>query len=164
MPDYRYTLERDRERDDAHQGRLVWVMLNPSTADATTDDNTIRRVKSYSWREGADRLTVVNLFAARATRPIDLIAAFDPVGPDNTVVVERELKGADGVIFAWGSWPYTRGKSIAHRAVDAFAIAKDLGLKPGCLGITRNGGPLHPLYKSVDLPIIDYEEAIRATS
>lgn len=62
---------------------LVWLMLNPSTADATQDDPTIRRCMGFARRWGYGGITVVNLYAYRATNPRDLLTAADPVGPEN---------------------------------------------------------------------------------
>ncbi len=80
---YRYRLDRAWERDDHGLGTVTWVMLNPSTADADVDDPTIRRCIGFSKAWGYNALTVVNLFAWRATSPRDLCAVEDPVGPDN---------------------------------------------------------------------------------
>lgn len=93
---YRYTLTRG----DAP--RLCFVMLNPSTADATLDDPTIRRCLGYAKREGCAGLEVLNLYALRATNPADLWKHHDPVGPDN----DRELYWAASrymrMVAAWG--------------------------------------------------------------
>ena len=64
---YRYWLHRDL----AAQGDegLVFVMLNPSTANATEDDRTVRRCMDFGRRWGFRELTVVNIFALRATDP-----------------------------------------------------------------------------------------------
>ena len=72
--------------------RLVWVMLNPSTADASTDDATIRRVLRFSddWDYGSVR--VVNLFAYRSTQPRLLWTLDDPIGPMNDEHIQREVR------------------------------------------------------------------------
>lgn len=119
----------------------VWIMLNPSTADATRDDPTIRRCIGFSKRWGAGGLVVVNLYALRSTDPAALLTHPDPVGPDNdeTLVMagaHAELTGGRA-IAAWGTHPAT-----AHRAVAAYALAGPLW----CLGTTRSGAPRHPLY------------------
>lgn len=82
MSEYRYTLHRDvpLPLDIDDHGHLVWVMLNPSTADDVFDDNTMVRVKGFTSDAGYG-LTVVNLFARRCTRPIHLFAAGWPRHP-----------------------------------------------------------------------------------
>jgi hypothetical protein len=105
---YRYALWRvwDRRRP-----RIAWVMLNPSTADGTTDDPTICRCMSFSDAWGAGGLTVVNLFAARATDPKQLAAFGDPVGPLNDLFLRNTLVAEQvEVVCAWG----------AHASVEDF--------------------------------------------
>jgi hypothetical protein len=71
----------------------VWIMLNPSTADATVDDRTIRRCMEFSRRWGAGALVVGNLFALRATDPAELVRHPDPIGPDNDEHLTRSPPG-----------------------------------------------------------------------
>jgi hypothetical protein len=79
---YRYSLTRLLPNLFAKQGKhVVFVMLNPSTADASHDDPTIRRCKGFAGREWATLMSVVNLFGYRATRPGELYLADDPFGP-----------------------------------------------------------------------------------
>ena len=136
---YRYRLGRDWG-DGPHD---VWVMLNPSTADATADDPTIRRCVGFSRRWGAGGLTVVNLYALRATDPAELARHADPVGPDNDehvrdVVLEAYRDGGR-IVCAWGAHPFA-----APRALN---VAEGLrGLDALCLGMTASGAPRHPLY------------------
>lgn len=103
---HRYTLTR--HRGPAFQGpRVVFVMLNPSTADASIDDPTIRRCSGFADRLGFDRLDVVNLFSWRATSPVDLLFAPAPEGdPENMRVILRVCGGAAMVVAAWGG-PYS---------------------------------------------------------
>src|SRR5437870_2889354 len=76
---YRYTLTRRV----GVGGPLVWVMLNPSTADAEVDDPTIRRVMKFTEASDCGLAIVVNLFALRSPSPKALRGHADPVGPDN---------------------------------------------------------------------------------
>lgn len=77
---YRYWLERRFSEGD---GTAVFVMLNPSTATAETNDPTIRRCIGFARSWGCDYLVVVNIFAFRATDPKVMKAEADPVGSDN---------------------------------------------------------------------------------
>ena len=76
---YRYLLWR---RWSSSQLAL-FIGLNPSTADAANDDPTIRRITGFSRSLGFGGFLIVNLFAFRATKPIDLFASSDPIGPEN---------------------------------------------------------------------------------
>jgi hypothetical protein len=101
---YRYNLTRIW---DGSRGALVVIGLNPSTADATTDDPTIRRCIGFAKRERLGGLVMLNLFAFRATDPKRMRCADDPVGPDNDHAI-REAVAANrrlGSVFvaAWGA-------------------------------------------------------------
>jgi hypothetical protein len=107
-------------------GRLVaWIMLNPSTADATADDPTLRRCIDFSKAWGCGGLMVVNLFGLRATDPQELRRAEDPVGPMNDHFLWGRCMEADLVVAAWGG----HGKLFGRRAeIQAQARARGLAL------------------------------------
>ena len=139
--DYRYHLTR---RWGPKIDTVVWVMLNPSTADADVDDPTIRRCISFSAELGADSLRVVNLYAYRATDPKHLLAVEDPVGPMNNTVIRETLLAARAmrspVIGAWGV------NARADRVSEFVTIADECRVPLHFLGITKSGMPRHPLY------------------
>jgi hypothetical protein len=143
---YRYSLTR---RWEAGQRLLRFVMLNPSTADMSLDDPTIRRCISFARREGFDGLLVLNLYALRATDPRHLWAAEDPVGPDNDsmlhahLVTARELE--EPVVAAWGA---NAGRDRVEQVLALVA-----GVDWRCLGVTTAGQPRHPLYVRGDRPL-----------
>ena len=95
---YRYTLERTW---DGGLPCIGWIMLNPSTADATQDDPTIRRCIRFSQSWGYGSLIVVNLFAHRATSPKDLFQAESPVGPNNDRYIRYTWALCGSLIAAW---------------------------------------------------------------
>jgi len=137
---YRYRLSRTW----GGERPAVFVMLNPSTADAAEDDPTIRRCIGFARQWHCGGLIVVNLFAFRATSPKDLFAAADPVGPDNLKHVFRAAQDAGQFIAcAWGAHGAFRDQDIAivrciRRATEHAHLL--------CLGTTRDGHPRHPLY------------------
>ncbi len=122
--------------------RCVFVMVNPSTADATKDDPTIRRCIKFATRWGYNELRVVNLFAFRSSHPRDLLGAADPVGPENNEYLADELRAADLVICAWGNNGVIDGGTQA-RALLAWCYARATYLHH--LGVTKTGHPKHPL-------------------
>lgn len=142
---YRYGLFR-RWGDDGPG--ILWVMLNPSTADADQDDPTIRRVVRFSSGWGYAHCTVVNLFAHRATFPRTLRwehwGGTDIVGPGNDDHIREASLRCAHVIFAWGAHG-----TYLHRDRAVWGILKNRG--PLCLGVTKMGGqPRHPLYVKGD--------------
>lgn len=146
---YRYLLTRVW---DTSVPPMVWVMLNPSTADALSDDPTCRRCMGFARREGAGGIAVVNLFALRSTDPRALTAHRDPVGPLNDVFVRQAVAGATHVVCAWGAHGSLRGRS----ATVSRRLAR-VGARPQCLGVTSTGEPRHPLYLPRNAALAPYE-------
>lgn len=134
---YRYRLSRTW---DASSPPIVFVMLNPSTADAETDDPTIRRCLGYTRRWGYGCLIVVNLYAYRTTRPGELWRVDDPVGNENDDHIRAAFDLASAstglVVAAWGAHAAT------SRAVQVSGSAPSLT----ALALTKQGQPRHPLY------------------
>lgn len=143
---WRYRLNRSANKVE-DKGRLCYVMLNPSTADATKDDPTIRRCVNLAARDGYGEIEVVNLFAFRATDPAELRRAFavDParaIGPHNDENIRAAVAASSRVCVAWGAIH----KTMFPRAWEVVtmvegAAAADLM----CLGRTADGWPRHPL-------------------
>lgn len=134
-------------------------MLNPSTADASNDDPTIRRCKGFAQAWACGRLVVVNLFAFRATKPADMKRADDPVGPDNDAHIARaalEVSRSGGhLVCAWGAHGKIKDRG---RKVLADLLAQD-GAAPCSLDLTADGMPRHPLYLRGDLLPVPYRGA-----
>lgn len=141
---YRYSLHREWRAHDLFTERPRWVtfiMLNPSTADATVDDPTIRRCVGFARALGATGLAVVNLYAYRATKPEDLWKADDPVGPDNDDTLATFLAMAQHhdfpVIAACGTH--------AHPGRVEQLLAMPGAGRLSALGVTKGGAPRHPV-------------------
>jgi hypothetical protein len=115
---------------------LVWIMLNPSTADALKNDPTIRRVMAFARRDGYGGIAVVNLFALRSPEPRILRTHPDPVGPLNDAVIRLAVMRR--AVVAWGA-----GGTLAGRDRAVCSMLSGANLR--CLGWTKSGMPLHPL-------------------
>lgn len=150
---FRYQLDRWWQSGD----RLTFVMLNPSTADVSIDDPTIRRCTGFALRDGWAGITVLNLFAYRATKPTEMWEALDAginiFGPKNDYFLQRAAS-FQVVVAAWGAQP-----DIAPRTNAVMSMFKAELAEPKCLGITKNGSPRHPLYVKGDQPLIPFEVA-----
>lgn len=137
---YRYALTR---RWHTTGPSAVFVMLNPSTADAFVQDPTIRRCVGFARSWGAGGLIVLNVFALRSTDPKALYRHADPVGPANDDVIAETLTGdvVGPVVAAWGQHGDLngRGELVA-------GLLRRHGVTPLCLGLTKAGHPRHPLY------------------
>ena len=125
-------------------------MLNPSTANAFTDDRTIERIIAFSQAWGYDGLAVGNLYAFRATNPDELQAAADPVGPLNDVYVRNMATVAETVVVAWGAHSFVC-PAVPRR------MLQTIGKPVMCLGVTKNGSPRHPLYLPKLTNLIPYK-------
>lgn len=148
---YRYRLGRRW----APGPTLGWIMLNPSTADATADDPTIRRCIAFARREGCGAIDVANLYAWRATDPDSLLALAwgEAVGPDNHHHVADVLAGAERTVAAWGAWWNAQPDRRRPARLNVESVAALLGAALVCLGRTKAGAPRHPLYVRGDQPL-----------
>lgn len=142
---YRYSLTRNLDDMFADSSTVLFVMLNPSTADAEHDDPTVRRCVGYAKRWGYGMLHVANLFALRATDPAALYRDPDPVGESNDHFIAAMARYADRVVVAWG----THG-AYQDRAREVARILRDNDRCPYALGLTKDGQPRHPLYMPAD--------------
>jgi hypothetical protein len=153
---YRYRLWR--YWGDGAGGWCVFLLCNPSTATATTDDPTIRRCIGFakSWRMSGVR--ILNLFAIRSTDPNELsrVSYADAIGPDNDSHIEWVTRptfagSEQRIVCAWGCPGNTdTRKIIRHRARDVLATLKALQRPLWCLGRAQDGAPRHPLYLARD--------------
>jgi hypothetical protein len=146
---YRYTLTRKTKCPLRWVRPALFIMLNPSTADATKDDPTIRRCISFAEREGCTDLTVVNLFALRATDPRELPKHADPVGPLNDRRIREAIEAHEKfgiIVAAWGANKFAQERGTLVK----FLWSPNLL----CLGKNKDGSPKHPLYVKNDAPLI----------
>lgn len=148
---YRYHLWR---RWNPDLPTMVWVMLNPSTADAKVDDPTIRRCIGFAKREGCGGISVRNVFALRATDPAELAKHRDPFGPEN----EEYLLGARHcslmtvIVLGWGAKATDKRLRDYYRRAEVCLATQ----RPKCFGVTKAGDPRHPLYLPGDAKLIPW--------
>lgn len=134
---WRYVLWR-RWNWQGYANQVMFIGLNPSTADEREDDPTIRRCIRFAKDWGYGGLLMMNAFAFRATDPKDMKAAIDPIGPGNDEAFGYRRTQVGLIVAAWGAYcPLVRAECI-HEA---------LGYRPVmCLGVNKDGTPKHPLY------------------
>jgi hypothetical protein len=133
---YRYALWRDWDwQGYAH--RVAFIGLNPSTADETQDDPTIRRCIGFAKAWGFGGLVMLNAYAFRATDPKNMRKAADPIGPANDEKLAYYATQVGCIVAAWGGHC---SPSRERRVVDV------VRQPVFCLGVTKDGRPKHPLY------------------
>ena len=141
---YRYALSRTW---NGKKKTILFIGLNPSTADEKIDDPTIRRCINYAQNWGYGSLLMINLFAYRATMPTELKNVKNPIGNDNDLHIIELLKKVDLVVAAWGN----EGSHL-NRDKEVKKLIPNLK----CLKINKSGQPAHPLYQKKDLKLIKY--------
>ena len=134
---YRYALTREWGAGP----RIVFAMLNPSTACERRNDPTVARCERRARAGGFGAMRVVNLFALRATDPRAMMAHPDPTGPGNDAVLEEAARWGDLLLCGWG----VHGAHLGRGAAVA-ARLRAAGHALHVLGLTREGHPRHPLY------------------
>lgn len=148
---YRYSLSRHFFGREADSDSIVFVMLNPSTADASEDDPTIRRCKGFAMNWGYQSLVVVNLYAFRATKRPDLWQAEDRVGPNNDAWLQHVAWNYKKIVFAWGA---DCEQERVHQVCQIFCNSP---ANIFCLGTTQSGQPRHPLYVRGDTQLVPFK-------
>lgn len=149
---YRFTLWREFKPDLLlHEGFVNFIGLNPSTADETKDDATIRRCIGYAKAWGYGALCMTNLFAFRATFPSDLRACAIPEGDGCYGWIENVAREAHLTICAWGTHGAfrDRGRKVA-------TMLQHRGVRMFCLGLNGDGSPKHPLRLSKALKPVPF--------
>lgn len=150
---YRYWLARGWQDPGAADfgGIALWIMLNPSTADAQKDDPTIRRVVQFTKRWGYGRAVVANLFAFRATSPLDIpVDEAEAIGAGCNLYIRTLIRGARLVVAAWGSPASPRLSAMMRpRVALVRELAREAGVTLHAIGVTHAGAPKHPLARGL---------------
>ena len=146
---YRYRLTRTHGLIEAPPA--VFIMLNPSVADAIQDDRTITRCRNFAKSWGCGGIVVANLYAAIATHRSDLWKHPSPVGPRNDSHLAKLAAEGGVIVCAWGA------DAAPQRVAKVVAVLKAAGATLRCLGTTKNGAPRHPLYVRGDQALVDWK-------
>ena len=136
---YRYYLSRTWESQKAS---LVFIGMNPSTADEELDDRTTIKCITYAKSWGYGELIMLNLNAFVSSNPKELFNCKKPEGKDNWYWLVKTLAVHEKVILMWGNCPIS---------VEKFSRLMDLIKQPLCFKQNKNGMPTHPLYLPLNL-------------
>jgi hypothetical protein len=157
---YRYTLWREWPVEDLLVGEcsaetqahryVQFIGLNPSTADETKNDPTVRRCISFARRWGYGAMVMTNIFAWRDTDPEKMKLVDEPIGPENDDWLIETAAKSGLVVAAWGNHGDHR-----NRQDDVKRLLSHIKLK--CFLITGKGCPIHPLYQPDARQLIDYQ-------
>ena len=137
---YRYALWRRWKHNAPY---VLFIGLNPSTANENEDDPTIRRCKRFASDWGYGAIYMANLFALRSTNPKNMLAHDEPIGANNDLVLTTLAHNSALIVCAWGA-------QGGHMERDEHVKALLSQYELFCLGVTKTGKPRHPLYIRAD--------------
>lgn len=137
--------------------QIMWIGMNPSTADEQRLDPTLRRVRAFTDALGFNTFIMTNAFAFRATLPKDMRKASDPVGPMNDWVLRHTAVSCERVIACWGALS-NFPRSLRHRAASIRIMLRDAERPVYCLGRNDDGSPKHPLYVAASTPLALFKD------
>jgi len=157
---YRYRLERTV----AMEGPVyAFIGVNPSTADATEDDATVRKWIGFVKRWGGSRFIVANAFAFRSTdvRALAALPPADAIGIENDWHIMRAAVAADVIVPCWGN---TSKVPPTLRTRFPFLLEMLSGAdKPiKTFGLTASGDPKHPLMLGYDTALVPWGAELAA--
>ena len=149
--DGRYRTLMRRWLGDAFPARyLLFIGMNPSTADATVNDPTCGREWTFAQREGFDAMVKANVGDYRATHPKMLLQpGVQASSPANLPAIRQAAAGAAQVILCHGKL----NKALAAAGAELVDALKADGVALWCFGTNGDGSPKHPLYLRGDTPI-----------
>jgi len=150
---WRRSLVRDWTPPGQAPRAILWVGMNPSTADAQVDDPTCAREQGFSRAWGFTRYLKGNALDWRATFPGDI--PLDPAlacTPEGHRALERMAQEAEIIVAGWGKLP----PKLAHLSRGAADVLLASGKPIFCLGRNGDGSPKHPLYLKKTTPLIPF--------
>ena len=149
--EYRYVLHRRW----AEGPTVLFVMMNPSTADIDVDDPTVAKCQRYARRWGYGAMYVANTFGYRVTDQKRLLELKDPVGPGNDEHIREMARESELIVLAYGK-PHAR---LRQRGMDVQAMLSRDGHALHALKLCLDGTPAHPLYLRDDVTPVRMDAA-----
>lgn len=146
---YRYYLKREFKPNA--KKFLVFIMLNPSTANEEYNDPTVERCQNHAINKNYEGMIVLNIFAYRTTDPKKLLEIKNPIGEKNNETIIETIKKHKDIICAWGN----HGK-ILERSEEVKKILKENRARTQAFQITKVGEPKHPLYVSYNKELQEF--------
>ena len=132
---------------------IMFIGMNPSTADANVNDPTCAREWTFAQREGYHAMAKGNVGDYRATDPKMLLApGVVAVSPHNLPSLLAAARKADKVVLAHGKL----NKALAAAGRELVQALRADGIALWCFGVNADGSPKHPLYLRLDTPLIPF--------
>ena len=155
---YRYGLQRSTNAllCTCHKP-VLFIGVNPSTADADTDDATIRKMTGFAERWGFSNFMVGNVFAYRATDVRELAQVEDPVGHGNYEYLQQLMHLAGLIVPCWGNESKVPRKWRHQFEITRAALLLHADVPVKCFGLTLTGHPMHPLMLSYSTELREFK-------
>ena len=148
---YRFSLVRWLPVDSSLT--RVCIGLNPSTADETKDDRTVRRLIERAYDDNIEVFVMLNLFGWRATDPREMMRVSYPIGArDNNEAIATRCKSANEIVLCWGN----HGSHLG-RSAQVLEMLRPYASKLYCFGLTKSGEPRHPVRMAKNTPLVKWE-------
>ena len=143
---HRYSLWRIWDKS---KPLVMFIGLNPSTADETQSDPTIRSCERLAKSNGFGGFYMMNCWSYISTCPKGLETTPTSIEVNNEMLMDV-AEVCKAVVFSWGSFDIVRTSGRAKELTEMFPQAK-------CLHINKNGSPKHPLYCKSDTQFKDWK-------
>ena len=150
---YRYRLDRDIQEKGL---TFAYFGINPSTADANEDDQTIRKLKGFTLRNGGRKFIIGNPFGLRSTSVRRLSLWDDPIGLDNDKYLNEIIKEANILIPCWGNTTKI-SKNFRYRFEELKLKIFESNKPVLTFGLTVSGNPKHPLMLGYNTQLIEWK-------
>lgn len=147
---WRYALWREW---DSHRGFVLFVGLNPSTANEVENDTTISKCVGFANKWGFGGIYMLNLLSFCATQPERMLSASDPVGPENDSTFNLYSSKSNLIVAAWGGSVPMRERVRLNLNTRIDNVLRNINTEVRCLGKTQDGSPKHPSRISYDTPL-----------
>lgn len=135
------------------QRYVLFIGMNPSTADGTVNDPTCAREWTFAQREGFDAMVKVNVGDYRATDPKMLLApGVEAVSAENLPTIRAAAAKAGFVVLCHGKL----NKALAPAGCTLVEALRADGVELWCFGTNGDGSPKHPLYLRADTPLVRF--------
>ena len=131
--------------------RMLFIGLNPSTANELTDDPTVRRLSNFAQKWGYGGLYACNLYSYVTPYPKELLPEVS-LHAANRPAIQMALKLAVLVVCGWGDGI----EKVSHGKLHVQTVCEWLEA-PMCFGLTASGNPRHPLYLNEETELVDFQ-------
>ncbi|HKK67143.1 MAG TPA: DUF1643 domain-containing protein [Bacteroidales bacterium] len=161
---YRYTLDMHYKASLLRQNQnehISVILKNPSSADESRADATIRKVETYVYKHfpRVNKLSILNMFAIRATDVKEVNQLLNEygtayiTGPENNARIERVFSESDHIICAWGNNNGIKPAAYFERVKEVTRLIQNSGKPARCVsGPKPTKQPLHGLMWGFDYP------------